>query len=303
MNNCYNIFKFFVHPKFLLLIPDKLNIFHLNDAFYLKLLYEYKFNKKLDFNDLHGYNDKVQFLKIYDRKSIYTNMVDKYLAKEYVSNIIGEEYIIPTIGVYDKFDDIQFDDLPTSFVIKCTHDSGGVVIVKDKSSFDRNLAKKKINKCLKKNFYYAGREWPYKNVKPRIIIEKYLEEDNTKELKDYKFFCFNGKPKIMYISSGSHTNHQKIAFFDMDYNKLDIKRKDYGDYEVIPECPKEFEKMKKFASLLSAKIPHLRVDFYEVGGKIYFGELTFYTCSGFLPFVDEKWDKKMGDFFDFSNLK
>ena len=222
-------------------------------------------------------------------------MVDKYEAKEYVASIIGEQYIIPTLGIYDTWDEIDFDKLPNQFVIKCTHDSGGVVICKNKDVFDYNKARKIIEKSLRHNFYYAGREWPYKEVKPRIIIEKYMEDNSDHQIRDYKFLCFNGKPKVLYISDNSHTPSQRICFFDMNFNQLDIKRFDYRDYDILPNKPKNFEKMKELASILSKNMIHLRVDFYEIDGKIYFGELTFYTGSGLIPFKSDEWDYKLGE--------
>lgn len=277
------------------MIPDKL---------YLKIKYKYRFGKKLDFSNTVTFNEKLQWLKIYDRKDIYTRMVDKYEAKEYVSNIIGAQYIVPTIGVYSKIDDINFELLPNKFVIKCTHDSGGLVIVRDKERLDIDIVKKKINNSLKRNYYYIGREWPYKNVKPRIIVENYLEENDNKTIQDYKFFCFNGKPEIMYLSEGLEDHRTaRMSFYDMNMRKVDCMRSDYRPLEYTPEKPKNFEKMKEFSAILSRGIPHLRVDWYEVDGKLYFGELTFSTCGGMVPFADEKWDKKLGKLIDLGLVK
>ncbi len=275
-----------IKEKIKKLIPDKI---------FLKILYRKIFNEKLNLKNPQTFNEKLQWLKLYNRNPEYTKMVDKYEAKNYVASVIGKEYIIPTIGLYDKFDDIDFDKLPNQFVIKCTHDCASTIIVKDKNNFDINEVRKKINTNLKKNFFYNGREWVYKNVKPRIIIEKYMEDKQNKSMRDYKFFCFNGMVELLYISDDSHTNYQKIAFFDKNFNKLDCKRKDYNDFKQLPNKPKNFEKMKTFSSILSRNIPHVRVDWYEINGKLYFGELTFYTCSGFIPFEDKEWDKKLGD--------
>ena len=276
------------------LIPDKL---------FLKIKYYYRTGKKLNLDKPVTYNEKLQWLKLHDINDNYTKMVDKYKVKEYVASIIGEEYIIPTIGVYDKFDDIDFEKLPYQFVIKCTHDSGGIVICKDKTKLDIESAKKKIEKCLNRNYFYSNREYPYKNVKPKIIIEKYMEDKENKTIRDYKFFCFNGTPEIMYISENSHTAEQSIAFLDMDYNLTDCKRKDYKDLLPIPKKPKNFDLMKVFSKKLSKNIPHVRVDFYEINGKLYFGELTFYTGSGMIPFKNEEWNKKLGDLIDLSLVK
>lgn len=273
-----------------------LNLMHfINDKKYLKIKYYLKTGKRLNLDNPKTFNEKLQWLKVYDRKDIYTTMVDKYEAKQYVANIIGNEYIIPTLGIYDKFEQIDFDQLPNQFVIKCTHDSGCIVIVRNKNNIDRKKIEKKIKKCLKRNFFWNSREWPYKNVKPRIIIEKYMEDKINKSMQDYKFFCFDGEPKLMYLSEGFE-NHSTatMSFFDMNFKETDCKRSDYKLFQYKPQKPKNFELMKKFAGLLSKDIPHLRVDFYEINGKLYFGELTFSTCAGFIPFESEKWDVIMG---------
>ena len=290
------ILKYLKEPYRFLLLIDRKSIFHLSDKTYLSYRYKSIFNKKLDLKDPKTFNEKLQWLKLYDRKDIYTTMVDKYEAKKYVANIIGEQYIIPTLGVYNNFDEIDFEKLPNKFVIKCTHDSGSVVVVKDKSILNVNDTKFKINEALKKNFYYCSREWPYKNVKPRIIIEKYMESRENENIKDYKFFCFSGNPVIMYISEGLE-NHStaRMSFYDMNFELTDCKRKDFKTLNYTPKKPKNFEKMKKFACILSQNIPHLRVDFYEINGKLYFGELTFYTNSGFIPFENETWNKSLGE--------
>ena len=267
----------------------------LPDKTFIKLFYRYQTGKKLNLNNPKTFNEKLQWLKLHDRKPIYTTMVDKYEAKKYVANIIGEEYIIPTFGVYNNFDEIDFNKLPNQFVIKCTHECGGLVIVKEKSKLNIEEARKKINSSLKKNYYYYGREWPYKNVKPRIIVEKYMSNKDEASMRDYKFFCFDGKPELMYLSEGLE-NHEtaRMSFYDMNFKVTDCKRKDYKQLEYIPNKPKTFEDMKKLASILSKGFPHLRVDFYEINNHIYFGELTFYTCSGIIPFEDEKWNEELG---------
>ena len=271
----------------------------MSDKKYVCLTYKKKFRKELDLNNPKTFNEKMQWLKLNDRKEIYTTMVDKYEVKKYVASIIGEEYIVPTIGIYNNFDEINFEELPNQFVIKCTHDSGGLVIVKDKRKLNIKNARKKINKCLKKNFYYSGREWPYKNVKPRIIIEEYLNDEDNVKMRDFKFFCFNGIPKLMYISEGlENHNTASISFYDMDFKLTDCKRSDFKQLSYTPQKPKTFELMKKYSMLLSKDIPHLRVDWYEINGHLYFGELTFSTCSGFIPFENDKWNRKLGDWID-----
>ena len=294
------IIKCIKNPKLIILyLMNKNCLKFMSDEKYIKLKYKLVTGSKLNLDNPKNFNEKMQWLKLHDRKDIYTTMVDKYEAKKYVANIIGEEYIIPTIGVYDNFEDINFEDLPNQFVIKCTHDSGGIAICKDKSKFDIASAKKKIEKCLKRKYFYIHREWPYKNVKPRIIIEKYMENKTGSSIRDYKFFCFNGEPKIMYLSEGLE-NHAtaSMSFFDMDFNLTDCKRKDYKCLSNILPKPKNFELMKKFSSILSKNIPHLRVDFYEVDEKLYFGELTFSTCAGMIPFESDEWNEKLGSFIE-----
>ena len=275
------------------LIPDKL---------YLRYKYKKYIGKKLNLKNPQTFNEKLQWLKLYDRRDIYTTMVDKYTVKNYVANIIGKEYIIPTLGIYNNFDEIDFDKLPNQFVIKCTHDSGGLVICKDKKNFNIQNARKIINRSLKKNYFYNGREWPYKNVKPRVLIEKYMEDTYTKELRDYKFFCFNGIAKLMFVATDRSINKTKFDFYDLKFNKLPIKQH-YPNNDKKIEKPVNFDKMIILAEKLSKNIPHVRVDFYEINDKIFFGELTFYHFSGFVLFEPDEWDKKIGDMLDLSKAK
>ena len=283
----HKLLRPFVKEKYLQFLPD---------ALYLKLKYRVLMGKNLNLKNPETYTEKLQWLKLHDRKPIYTDMVDKYEAKRYVAERIGEEYIIPTYGVWNSFDEIDFDALPDRFVLKCTHDSGGLVIVKDKSQLDKEQAREKITQCLKRNFYYSGREWPYKNVKPRILAEAYMEDSKTAELRDYKFFVFNGKAKALFIASERQKEGEetKFDFFDMDYNHLPIKN-GHPNAEVPPQKPETFEQMRVLAEKLAADVPHLRVDFYEVDGKIYFGELTFSHWTGMVPFEPAEWDKAFGD--------
>ena len=275
----------------------------LNDKAYLKYFYKKNIGKKLNLENPISYNEKLQWLKIYDRKDIYTTMVDKYEVKDYVSKIIGKQFIIPTIGVYDTFDEIDFNKLPNQFVIKCTHDSGGLVICKDKKTLNIEEAKKKINKCLKNNFYYTGREWPYKNVKPRIIIEEYMEDKADKELRDYKFFCFNGHYKVIFIATNRQGDGDTyFDFFDRDFNHLPFTN-GHPNAPKLPHKPKKYEEMIELAEKISKGIPQVRIDFYEVNGRVYFGEATFFHWSGFMPFEPEEWDKKLGDMIDLSLVK
>ena len=260
--------------------------------------------RKINWDNPKTYNEKLQWLKVYDRKDIYTMMVDKYEAKKYVATIIGDEYIIPTLGVYENFDDIDFSKLPNKFVMKCTHDSGGLVICTNKKNFDYRKARKKIENSLKVNYYNCWREWPYKNVKPRIIIEKYLKSDNSTGLDDYKFFCFNGEVKLLFVATDRMNTKEetKFDFFDANYNHLPI-RNGHPNSKSIPPKPKKFEEMKRIASLLSQGIPHLRVDLYESNGKIYFGELTFSHWAGMVPFDPKTYDELLGSWIDIKNIR
>lgn len=269
----------------------------LSDEQYLKLLFKSNLGYTPDFNNPKTFNEKLNWLKLHDRKPIYTTMVDKYEAKKYVASIIGDEYIIPTLGVWDRFEDIDFDALPDQFVLKCTHDSGGLVIVKDKSKLDKEAARKKINRSLRTNYYLLGREWPYKNVKPRIIAEKYMT-DSGKGLRDYKFFSFDGEPKFMYISEGMD-NHQtaKVSFFTLDGQLLPFHRLDYAPFKENVGLPDGYSQMLETCRVLTEKIgsAFVRMDLYCIEGKTYFSEITFSPCGGFVPFEPTEWDTKLGE--------
>ena len=269
------------------------------DRAYLKLYYYLNMGKWLSLDNPETYNEKLQWLKLYNRKPEYTQMVDKVGAKEYVANIIGEEYLIPTLGVWDSVDDIDFDELPNQFVLKCTHDSGGIVICKDKSKLCVQTAKQKLKQGLKRRYYYQNREWPYKNVKPRIIGEQYMVDESGYELKDYKFFCFDGEPKVLFIATdrGVAGEETKFDFFDMEFNHLPFTNGHPNAEREIAK-PQGFEEMKQLAAKLSQGQPHLRVDFYDINGKIYFGELTFYHWSGVVPFSPEEWDYTFGSWIE-----
>ena len=290
--------------ELLLIKLARKNIIKMSDQKFLDLCFDYYLGKKINWKNPQTYNEKLQWLKIYDRQNSYTKMVDKYEAKEYVKNIIGEEYIIPTIGIYDKFENIDFEKLPKQFVMKCTHDSGGLVICKDKSKLNLKEAKRKINQCLKVNYFNCWKEWPYKNVKPRIIIEKYMTNDDSDGINDYKFFCFNGKVKLLFIATDrvNENEETKFDFYDENFNHLPIKN-GHPNALVPPSKPLNFEKMKELAEILSKDIPHLRVDFYEINGKIYFGELTFSHWAGMVPFEPEEYDLILGNWIDISNIK
>ena len=272
---------------------------HIPDEDFLRKEYYYRMGKQLNLDNPITFTEKLQWLKLYDRRKEYTMMVDKAAVKQYVSQTIGDQYIIPTIGVWKHFDDINFDKLPEKFVLKCTHDSGGIVICKDKSGFKKAEAKKKLEFYLRRKYFYMHREWPYKDVEPKIIAEKYMEDTVTGELRDYKFFTFNGIPKALFIATGRQKEGMETTFdfFDMNYNHLDIKN-GHPNATTPPEMPVNFEKMKELAGKLSKGIPHVRVDFYECNGRVYFGELTFSHWSGMVPFEPEEWDYTFGSWID-----
>lgn len=269
-------------------------MYFLPDNLIIKAEFRNRMGYRMDLNHPVTFNEKLQWLKLYDRKEEYTRMVDKYEVKKYVSNIIGEQYIVPTLGLYERFNDIEFEKLPNKFVIKCTHDSGGLVICDDKNTFDLQAARKKINRCLSHNFYYKLREWPYKNVIPRIIIEKNLR-DLDSDLKDYKFFVFNGRVECFKIDFDRFIKH------GANYYDRNGKLLKFGEVVCPPNfkkrlnMPKNLNLMISLAEKLAGNTAFIRVDFYDVKGKIYFGELTFYPAAGFGRFDPEDWDKKLGD--------
>lgn len=292
-----NTFKLIMKDptRFFQMLADNGLLTWMPDEMFLKIAYWLKLKKKLNLEEPKAFNEKLQWLKLHDRNPEYTRMVDKYEAKKYVAEKVGELHIIPTIGVWESFDQINFENLPNQFVLKCTHDSGGLVICRNKMKFDKRAARKKIQKCMKKNYYWIGREWPYKNVTPRIIAEKYME-DESGSLIDYKFYCFNGKPEFLYISEGLE-NHQtaRISFVTMDWKFAPFRRTDYTGFEQIPDKPKHFDRMAYIAGELSKGHPFLRVDLYEIGNDIYFSELTFSPNSGMMPFAPENYDRILGD--------
>lgn len=280
------------------------NLKFIPDELYLKILFRGYTGRKLNLANPRSFNEKLQWLKINDRNDEYTTLVDKYEVKEVVSKIIGKEYIIPTLGIWESFDEIDFDKLPQKFVLKCTHDSGGIVICRDKNTFDLKKAKKVINKSLKKNFFYLGREYPYKKVKPRIICEAYMEDINQKSLIDYKFYCFEGEPQFLYVSQGLE-NHAtaRLSFINLDWTFAPYYRHDYFQFEKLPKKPKNFDRMVDFAKKLSKGKKFIRVDLYEINDKIYFSELTFTPGSGWMAFKNESEDIAMGKFLNLNEVK
>ena len=286
IKNPRRIFATFI-VQLAFLFPDKL---------YLQLFYYLKMGKRLNLKNPQTYNEKLQWLKLYNRRPEYTKMVDKFAVKDYVSSIIGSDYIIPTLGVWDNVEDIDWDKLPDQFVLKTTHGGGntGVVICYDRSRFNIDEAVDKLRKSLKQNLYQSMKEWPYKNVPKRIIAEEYVEPDEEfKDLPDYKFFCFDGIVKALFVGTERGTGDVKFDYFDADFNHLDLIQVHPMSGKNLKK-PKKFEEMKELASKLSKGIPHVRIDLYHVNGKIYFGEMTFYHHGGVVPFHPEKWDYDFG---------
>ncbi len=256
-------------------------------------VYKERMGYELNLEAPQTYNEKLQWMKLFYHNPLYTTLVDKYSVKQYVEERIGKEYLIPTIGVWDRFDDIDFEKLPQQFVLKCTHDSGGLVICKDKSKLDVQKARETITKCLKHNFYYSGFEWPYKNVKPRIIAEKYMVDESGTELKDYKFFCFDGVPKFVQMDYDRFCGHKR-NMYDINWNRLPFSLEFPTDLEREFAKPKGLDMMIDIATRLSKGFPHVRVDLYNVDVRVYFGEMTFFHGSGFEHFDPEEWDLKFG---------
>lgn len=264
----------------------------MSDERYLKIAFYSAFGYRLDLKNPLTFNEKLQWIKLYDRKPEYTTLVDKKNVKDYVAAMIGKEYIIPTLGSWKYFEDIDFEKLPNQFVLKCTHDSGGIYICRDKKKFDKNKAKEVLNKSLRTNYYYQGREWPYRDVEHLILAEKYLADN----LQDYKFFCFNGVPRMILVCSERYSDGGlKEDFFDENWNHLDVERATHpnSDLKILP--PHHLEEMKNLASKLSKNTYFSRIDFYEIEDKIYFGEITFFPSSGLVGFQPDEWDRKLGD--------
>ena len=266
----------------------------MSDAKYLKKKYKIVFGTELNLEEPQTFNEKLQWLKLYNRKPKYTMMVDKYKVREYVAQMVGSEYLIPLLGVWDDPEDIDFDTLPNQFVLKCNHNSGlGMCICKDKSTLDVKKVKHELRRGLKQNYYLTGREWPYKDV-PRKIIAEVFMSDPSGDLKDYKFYCFNGKMQFVMINSDRNSSEStKADYFDRNFNWLDFTW-GYSHAEICPEKPEKFNEMIAIAEELAKGLPHIRVDLYECNGQIYFGELTFFDGSGFDEIKPLEWDYKIG---------
>lgn len=277
-------------------ILRKLSPFIKNDKTFIKWEYYFGMKKFPNLINPITFNDKLQWMKLNDRNPLYTRLVDKAEAKEYVSEKLGNlDHIIPTLAVWNKFEDIDFSVLPNQFVLKTTHDSGGVVIIKDKKNFNIDGARKKIEKSLNHSFFLEHREWPYLNVKPRIIAETYMEDPESKDLKDYKFFCFNGKVKMLFVATDRPVD-TRFDFFDREFKHLPFFQGHPQSSKPISK-PQNYEEMIRIAECLAKDFHQVRIDLYNIDGQIYFGEMTFFHFSGNVPFYPSEWDKKIGDWW------
>lgn len=287
----------FHRPRFLLSLAWAQLAPILPDVFFDKVMFWLRVGYWPNFKNPRSYNEKLNWLKFNDIHPEYTKMVDKVTAKEYVASIVGEKYIIPTLGVWNSVDDIDWDTLPNQFVVKSTGDSGGVVVCKDKSKFDIEAAKFKLKSLGGRDYNQVSKEYPYKNVPHRYIAEEYMEDESGYELKDYKFFCFNGVVKYLFVATGRQNNDTRFDFYDTEFNHLPVLN-GHPNADVWPSKPENFEEMLEVAAQLSKDIPHVRVDLYNIKGKIFFGELTFFHWSGTTPYEPREWDYKFGEYLN-----
>lgn len=271
------------------------------DELYLRIAYRMVTGKTLHLNPPVTFNEKLQWLKLHNRQPLFTQMVDKYGVREFIKERIGEEYLIPVYGVWDKPEDVDFSTLPDRFVLKCTHDCGGVIICRDKSKFNKEEAIVTLKECMKKNFYYQGREWPYKNVVPRVYAEAYLEDKGETQLTDYKVFNFNGTPRIIQVDFDRYTDHKR-KFFDTEWNEMDVTFHQPYQSEKVIKKPACLDEMLELSRKLSASFPHLRTDFYIVNDRLYVGEMTFFHGTGFGKWTPESFDAEMGSWLDLSGV-
>lgn len=284
----------------------------LPDRIYLRFKFRFKMGYWFDFDNPKTFSEKLQWLKLNNQQSEYVMMVDKYEVKKYVTKKIGEQYVVPLLGVWNSTEEIDFSTLPDKFVLKTTHGGGstGVVICKDKTKLDKDLAFIKLNRSLKHSIYLTDREWPYKNVPRRIIAEQYIEEKTlvsgkiTEELSDYKFFCFNGKPMYCQVIRDRHEN-ESIDFYDMNWQHQEfVGLNPFVCNGMTPvPCPSNLKLMIDICIKLSEDIPFVRVDLYSVGDLVYFGELTFFPASGFGKFRPDEWNMRLGDMINLTYKK
>ena len=294
----WNERRIFVSLKSLLKLATRM----LPDTIYIKLDFYRRLGRFPNLKNPTTFNEKLQWLKLHDRKMEYATFVDKYEAKKYFADTIGGLRIIPTLGVWEDFDQIDFRSLPDQFVLKCTHDSGGLIICREKKHLDISKAREKLSRSLANNYFFSSREWPYKSVEPRIIAEEYMEDGQEgKGLIDYKFFCFNGEPRMLYVSQGLEDHKTaRISFFDLDGNQMPFCRKDFQPFQEQLQMPANMGRMIDIARQLALKVntPFVRIDLYSIRGEVYFSEITFSPCSGMIPFDPPEWDEKLGSWIN-----
>ena len=280
--------------------------FFLPDKIYISLRYRFYMGTWINWKKPKTFTEKINWLKIYNRQPQFTQMVDKYAVKDYVSNIIGEDYIIPTLGVWNSIEEVDFSSLPEQFVMKTTHGGGscGIIVCKAKSRLNYIDVRNKIKKALKIDIYREYREWPYKNVKKRILVEKYMvpkkmQNNPLYDLTDYKFYCFNGEPIYCQVIR-NRNEEETIDFYDMDWNHQVFVglNPNVCNGKTNVDKPLQLEKMKDICRKLSKSIPFVRIDLYNIDNNIYFGEITFFPASGFGAFSPNEWNKKLGDLID-----
>lgn len=298
MTKLKTLIYFYKNPRKLIRLLGDYKLFNwLPDQIYLKFVYWGETGKKLNLDTPITFNEKLQWIKLNDRKPEYSKYADKYNVRSYVSKIIGEQYLIPLLGVYDSVEEIDWDSLPNKFVLKCTHGSGSNIICTDKEILDIEVTKMKLGKWMKKSWYWFGREWCYKDIKPRIICEKYLVDESGTELKDYKIFCFNGEPKLIQVDFSRFVEHKR-NLYSVDWKYVDgtIKYPNQPSFNI--KKPQKLDDMLRCAKILSGNIPHVRIDFYSINDQIYFGEMTFYHGSGYEEFEPESLGILMGSWID-----
>ena len=295
LKNPFLIYSFVASKGFTRLVPDETH---------LKLMYRAHIGRKPDLINPRTFNEKIQWLKLHNRNPDYVNLVDKYEVKKWVSEKIGSEYLASTYACWDSIADIDIAGLPKQFVLKTNHDCGGVVICRDRETFDIASAKLKLKKHLRTNYFWGGREWPYKGVKPLVFAEQFLgsetSETGSSEFVDYKFMCFSGRVRCIFTCTGRESGDLRVDFFDNNWNHLPFQRH-YSNADIIPSAPENLSFMLEAAEILAAGIPFVRVDFYEIESKPYFGEMTFYPGSGFEEFTPDYWDLKLGDWIELPN--
>ena len=281
------------------------NIFHalsfLPNKMYLQLFYFCTTGQFINFRNPKGFCEKQQWLKVHDQCGEYSKLVDKLAVREHIDAVLGEGHLFPLLGKWERFEDIDFDSLPDQFVIKCNHDSGSTKVISSKAELTpEKLAEMKrfYTKRLKRDFFFAGREYPYKGIRPYMIVEKLMidEKQPEKSIEDYKFFCFNGEPRVMFIATDRRTDC-RFDFFDMDFQHLDIVNIHPNSDKPIPK-PAMFEEMKEIAATLSKGMRFVRIDLYELNGNIYFGEYTFFHGGGFRLCEPPEWERKLGDWIE-----